>query len=199
MLMMTHKCALSPTMDTDVDVLNQHCAKKRAKDTTTTSKATLTKPAKPAATSSKAAPEKPTATSLKVAPMKPTTTSSKAAPAKLVTTSKAPPEKPSTAAKTISSNASPKGNAKAVIPQTPHDERNVRLRNPRDPQPWNVSFYTPKGQSVLERARKEIKRKVVMDDAYPAKDKKDEFNAEAWDAAVEAYPELIERSTLYIV
>jgi len=38
-----------------------------------------------------------------------------------------------------------------------------------------------------------------MDDAYPAKDKKDEFNAEAWDAAVEAYPELIERSTLYIV
>jgi hypothetical protein len=38
-----------------------------------------------------------------------------------------------------------------------------------------------------------------MDDAYPGKEKKDEFNAEAWDAAVEAYPELIERSTLYIV
>jgi hypothetical protein len=112
------------------------------------------------------------------------------------------PEKPSTAAKATSGNASPKGNDKAVIPQTPHDdERNatvVRLRNPRDPKPWNVGFYTPNGQSVLEHARKEVKRKVLMDDAYPPKEKKQEFNAEAWDAALEAFPELAKRSTLRI-
>jgi hypothetical protein len=43
-----------------------------------------------------------------------------------------------------------------------------------------------------------MKRKVMMEDAYPPKEKKEEFDAEAWDAALEAYPELATLSTLHI-